>query len=243
MPFTLAHTNLAAWLSATASTSNATWSASTSCAQRSWRPARRAPHCHDQNSPVVIVHACPPPERRRHFESRRGHAATVHSLDRRRRRSRFAPADMVIVVDDEDRENEGDLTIAAESVTPEAMNFMATHGRGLGLSGDDAGAPRRARDSSRSRREHVAHAKRPFACRSMRKDGRRTGISAADRAATMLTAIMPETRPARSRAARTRVSAACARREACWFARGIPKRLSTWPGWPDLLRPASSAKS
>lgn len=38
---------------------------------------------------------------------------------------------MVIVVDDEDRENEGDLTLAAEHVTPEAINFMATHGRGL----------------------------------------------------------------------------------------------------------------
>ena len=38
---------------------------------------------------------------------------------------------MVIIVDDEDRENEGDLMIAAEKVTPEAINFMATHGRGL----------------------------------------------------------------------------------------------------------------
>src|SRR3977135_4455667 len=38
---------------------------------------------------------------------------------------------MVILVDDEDRENEGDLTMAAQFVTPEAINFMATHGRGL----------------------------------------------------------------------------------------------------------------
>jgi 3,4-dihydroxy 2-butanone 4-phosphate synthase/GTP cyclohydrolase II len=38
---------------------------------------------------------------------------------------------MVVVVDDEDRENEGDLTMAAEMITPEAVNFMATHGRGL----------------------------------------------------------------------------------------------------------------
>ena len=38
---------------------------------------------------------------------------------------------MIIVVDDEDRENEGDLTIAAEKVTPEAINFMARYGRGL----------------------------------------------------------------------------------------------------------------
>ncbi|MGB2687784.1 MAG: 3,4-dihydroxy-2-butanone-4-phosphate synthase, partial [Desulfobacterales bacterium] len=38
---------------------------------------------------------------------------------------------MIILVDDEDRENEGDLTMAAEAVTPEAINFMAKHGRGL----------------------------------------------------------------------------------------------------------------
>src|SRR5665213_2274287 len=38
---------------------------------------------------------------------------------------------MIIVVDDEDRENEGDLTIAAEKITPEAVNFMARYGRGL----------------------------------------------------------------------------------------------------------------
>ncbi len=38
---------------------------------------------------------------------------------------------IVVVVDDEDRENEGDLTVAAEKVTPEIVNFMATHGRGL----------------------------------------------------------------------------------------------------------------
>ena len=38
---------------------------------------------------------------------------------------------MIVVIDDEDRENEGDLTIAAEAVTPEVINFMAKHGRGL----------------------------------------------------------------------------------------------------------------
>ena len=38
---------------------------------------------------------------------------------------------MLVVVDDEDRENEGDLTMAADCITPEAINFMATHGRGL----------------------------------------------------------------------------------------------------------------
>src|SRR5438552_19165915 len=43
----------------------------------------------------------------------------------------FKAGRMVVVVDDEDRENEGDLTMAAEMITPEAINFMAVHGRGL----------------------------------------------------------------------------------------------------------------
>ena len=52
--------------------------------------------------------------------------STVQSALEEFRRGRF-----VIIVDDEDRENEGDLAIAAEKVTPAAINFMATHGRGL----------------------------------------------------------------------------------------------------------------
>jgi 3,4-dihydroxy 2-butanone 4-phosphate synthase / GTP cyclohydrolase II len=43
----------------------------------------------------------------------------------------FRQGKILVVVDDEDRENEGDLTIAADKITPEAINFMATHGRGL----------------------------------------------------------------------------------------------------------------
>jgi len=43
----------------------------------------------------------------------------------------FRNGKMLVVVDDEDRENEGDLTMAAEKITPEAINFMAVHGRGL----------------------------------------------------------------------------------------------------------------
>src|SRR3954471_13812847 len=43
----------------------------------------------------------------------------------------FRQGKILVVVDDEDRENEGDLTLAADRVTPEAINFMATHGRGV----------------------------------------------------------------------------------------------------------------
>jgi 3,4-dihydroxy 2-butanone 4-phosphate synthase/GTP cyclohydrolase II len=102
---------------------------------------------------------------------------------------------MIIVVDDEDRENEGDLTIAAEKVTPEAINFMATHGRGLICMPmteerlDELDLPLM-----------VAHNTTTFDtafCVSIEAKGvTSTGISAADRAATVLAAIDPKTRPA-----------------------------------------------
>jgi 3,4-dihydroxy 2-butanone 4-phosphate synthase/GTP cyclohydrolase II len=101
----------------------------------------------------------------------------------------------IIVVDDEDRENEGDLTIAAEKVTPEAINFMATHGRGLICMPmteerlDELDLPLM-----------VAHNTTVFDtafCVSIEAKGvTSTGISAADRAATVLAAIDPRTRPA-----------------------------------------------
>ena len=65
----------------------------------------------------------------------------IHLAKGRRIREPFAPVEaalealragrMIVVVDDEDRENEGDLTMAASKVTPEAINFMVKHGRGL----------------------------------------------------------------------------------------------------------------
>ena len=102
---------------------------------------------------------------------------------------------MVIVVDDEDRENEGDLTIAAEKVTPEAINFMARHGRGLVCLSmtperlDELEIPLMVNQNT-SRFETAF-------CVPIEAKGRTTtGISAADRAATVLAAIDPATKPA-----------------------------------------------
>ena len=102
---------------------------------------------------------------------------------------------MIIVVDDEDRENEGDITIAAEKVTPEAINFMARYGRGLVCLSltperlDELDVPLMVTQNS-------AQFGTAF-CVSIEAKGRTsTGISAADRAATVLAAIDPETRPA-----------------------------------------------
>jgi 3,4-dihydroxy 2-butanone 4-phosphate synthase/GTP cyclohydrolase II len=107
----------------------------------------------------------------------------------------IAEGRMIIVVDDEDRENEGDLTIAAEKISAETINFMATHGRGLICMPmtperlDELDIPLMVRENST--RFDTAF------CVSIEAKGvTTTGISAADRAATVLAAIDPATRPA-----------------------------------------------
>jgi 3,4-dihydroxy 2-butanone 4-phosphate synthase / GTP cyclohydrolase II len=101
---------------------------------------------------------------------------------------------IVIVVDDEDRENEGDLTIAASAVTPEAINFMAKYGRGLiclALTGerlDELHIPMMVG-------ENTSKFGTAFTVSIEARQGITTGISAADRAKTILTAIDPASKP------------------------------------------------
>ena len=101
---------------------------------------------------------------------------------------------MVIVCDDENRENEGDLTIAAEKITPEAINFMARYGRGLICLPmtperlDELEIPLMVQQNS-------ATFGTAFCVPIEAKDSTTTGISAGDRAATVLAAINPKTRP------------------------------------------------
>src|SRR5258706_7627418 len=101
---------------------------------------------------------------------------------------------ILVVVDDEDRENEGDLTIAAEKVTPEIINFMATHGRGLiclPLTAERCDYLRLPLMSP----QNTSNFGTAF-CESIdAREGVTTGISAADRTRTILTAIDPATRP------------------------------------------------
>ena len=101
---------------------------------------------------------------------------------------------LVVVVDDEDRENEGDLTIAAEKVTPEAINFMATHGRGLvclALTGERCDQLRLPLMSPLN----TSNFGTAF-CESIdAREGVTTGISAADRTCTILKAIDAACRP------------------------------------------------
>ena len=101
---------------------------------------------------------------------------------------------IVVVVDDPDRENEGDLTMAAEKVTPAAINFMAKHGRGLICLAMTA--ERLAElDVPLMVSQNTARFDTAFCVSIEAKRGTSTGISAADRAATVLAAIDPATRP------------------------------------------------
>ena len=119
-------------------------------------------------------------------------------------RGPFAPIDeaiaavregqMIIVVDDEDRENEGDLTIAADKITPDAINFMAKHGRGLiclpmtGERLDELEIPMMVS-------ENTSRFETAFAVPVEAKHVTSTGISAADRAATVRVAVDAATVP------------------------------------------------
>jgi 3,4-dihydroxy 2-butanone 4-phosphate synthase/GTP cyclohydrolase II len=103
---------------------------------------------------------------------------------------------MIVLVDDEDRENEGDLCMAADAVTPEAINFMAMHGRGLIC------LPMMEEQLEKLRlgmmvpdNENSSGFGTAFTISIEAREGVTTGISAHDRAHTILTAIRPEARP------------------------------------------------
>ncbi|MGL4209074.1 MAG: bifunctional 3,4-dihydroxy-2-butanone-4-phosphate synthase/GTP cyclohydrolase II [Candidatus Adiutrix sp.] len=101
---------------------------------------------------------------------------------------------MVILVDDENRENEGDVVLAAEMVTPEAINFMVTHARGLICLSltpekvDQLGLPQMTVDNK-------SPFETAFTVSIEARRGVTTGISAADRATTILAAVKPDSGP------------------------------------------------
>src|SRR6059058_3818780 len=128
----------------------------------------------------------------------------IHIAKGARRRTPFASIEdavvairnggMIIVCDDEDRENEGDLTIAAEKVTPAAINFMAKHGRGQ-ICLSMTGARLDELDIPLAVNANTTQFGTAFCVPIDAKHHVTTGISAADRAATVLTAIDPRTKP------------------------------------------------
>ncbi len=106
----------------------------------------------------------------------------------------FAAGRFLIVVDDEDRENEGDLTIAAEKVTPEGINFMARYGRGL-ICMPMTEERLEHLDIPLMVKDNTSPYNTAFCVSVEAKRNVSTGISAADRAHTVKVAIDPRTRP------------------------------------------------
>ncbi len=108
----------------------------------------------------------------------------------------FRAGRLVVIADDEDRENEGDLAVAAEKVTPEAINFMAKHGRGLVcLALTEERCRRLELPLMVESNTNTSPFGTAFTVSIEARGKTTTGISAADRAATILTAIDPATRP------------------------------------------------
>jgi 3,4-dihydroxy 2-butanone 4-phosphate synthase/GTP cyclohydrolase II len=106
----------------------------------------------------------------------------------------FRAGRMLVIVDDEDRENEGDVTIAAEKITPDVINFMAKHARGLiclSLSAEICDALHLPQMSSRN----TSRLGTAFTESIEAAEGVTTGISAADRARTIQVAIDPSSKP------------------------------------------------
>ena len=106
----------------------------------------------------------------------------------------FRAGEMIIVVDDEDRENEGDLTLAAEKVTPAHINFMAKYGRGL-ICMPMTGARLDELDIPLMVNQNTARLGTAFCVTIEAKHSTSTGISAGDRSNTVLAAIDSATRP------------------------------------------------
>ena len=146
---------------------------------------------------------------------------------------------MFILVDDEDRENEGDLVVPAQFATPDAINFMARHARGLICLALTRARVEKLGLPLMSQQNGTRH-QTAFTVSIEAREGVTTGISAADRAKTIAVAINPESTPRRYHHAGPRVSAAGpgrrhagSRRPYRGFGRYCPQGR-TGPGRGDL---------
>ena len=147
---------------------------------------------------------------------------------------------MIVLVDDEHRENEGDLVIAAEKVTPEAINFMIAQRPAA-----SSAWPCRRPSATGS---HLRAAGRPSTSTRMgtpftpsidARTGITTGTSAFDRARTVQVAIDDRARRRPTWSAARATWTACAREPAaCWSAPATPRAASTWPAWPGFKEAA-----
>ena len=143
---------------------------------------------------------------------------------------------MLVVVDDEDRENEGDLLMAADRANPEAINFMAKHGRGL-ICAPLTGERLDQLQVGMMVTENTASMGTAFTVSVDAKRGVTTGTSAYDRALTIRALVDPATRPETSRVRATSSRSGRCRAASC-AAPATPRRRWTWPGSRAVCRPA-----
>ncbi len=142
---------------------------------------------------------------------------------------------MVILVDEEDRENEGDLVMAAEFITPEAINFMAKYGRGLICLTLTEARCKKLGLTQMARNNGTVYGT-AFTVSIEAAEGVTTGISAADRARTIQVATAKDA-VADDIVQPGHVSRSWPARAACWSVPATPKPAATSPPWPVWSRP------
>ena len=141
----------------------------------------------------------------------------------------IAAGRMVVIMDDEDRENEGDLIMAAQNVRPEDINFMARFGRGLiclTLTAERCRQLRLPLMVSETHREHRTN----FTLSIEAAEGVTTGISAHDRAHTVITAVTTQCATRGPAPARTHLPGDGAARRRADARRDIPRQAAIWRG-------------
>lgn len=148
----------------------------------------------------------------------------------------FKEGKFLIVVDDEDRENEGDFIIAAEKITPEKVNFMLKHARGV-LCAPITLQRCKELDLDVQVSDNTSMLGTPFTVTVDKLEGCSTGVSAHDRAATIRALADPNAKPADSDVLDTSILF-MRRTRVCFAARGILRRLSTLLALLDCILPA-----
>lgn len=146
----------------------------------------------------------------------------------------FKEGKFVIVVDDEDRENEGDLIIAAEKITPEKVNFMLKHARGV-LCAPITVSRCKELDLPHQVSDNTSVLGTPFTITIDKLDGCSTGVSAADRAATIQALADPSSTPA-TFGRPGHINRCTHKKKECYAVPDIQRRLSIWHVWPVFIR-------
>lgn len=147
----------------------------------------------------------------------------------------FKEGNFVIVVDDEDRENEGDFIIAAEKITPEKVNFMLTHGRGV-LCAPITEERCAELELDMQVSSNTSIYETPFTVTVDLLEGCTTGVSMHDRAMTIRALADPKTKPADL--GRRDISILCVPALAGYFVvQVIPRQVSIWLSLPDYILP------